>query len=134
MQVQSTMLNTLSVKFLLDTLNYIAGKPREYDASSWVTLIEANQSPVDKDQLKLLLECYFGDYRDHHMYSGPILPPGLSDIIALWTSHPTGFRDMINSFDVIYGDKRKISITSSDQLAGGSPNDFKPDVTFTARG
>lgn len=132
MQVESTMLNNLNVMFLLDTLNYIAGDTRKYDAASWVTLVEANHATVDKDKLKLTLECYFGDYRDQYLYDGCVLPPGLSDIIAMWTSRVGGFKDMISSFDVIFGNKSKTLITGSNQLAGSSV-DFAPGVTFNAR-
>lgn len=131
MQVESTMLNNLNVRFLIDTLNYITGGNREYDAASWVTLVEANHATVDKDKLKRTVECYFGDYRDQYLYDGCVLPSGLSDIIALWTSRVGGFKDLISSCDVIYGSKSKTLITGSNQLAGSVS--VSPGVTFNSR-
>lgn len=132
-QADSTMLNNLNIKFLIDTLNFLAGKEREYDAASWSTLVEANASSIDREHLMKLLECYFGDRMDHYLYDGPILPPSITDIIQVWTCKTGGFKDMVCSMDVIFGDKKRISIVGTGQLAGGTPTDFTPVLTFNSK-
>lgn len=114
-QIDSPMLNDTNSQFLLDTFNYILGNQRSIDVVNWIGLVESTPGNVDRTKLKALIDCYFGVTTNHAIYSGPTLPASLTEVIAMWTSRPSGTRDFMVSMGIIFGDHRRPEIVGAGQ-------------------
>lgn len=102
LQNESPAFGAMQQKFLEDTLNYLVTGQRSIQIESWKPLIEAKTSPEKNVQAPLDLTRYFG--QGNMLRSTELLPPKLEHAIATWTLRPDGFKDLIYSLDVIFGE------------------------------
>lgn len=106
-QRNSQFLTTMHRKFIEDTLGYIATGYRYVDPESWINLIEIRDvTDVDK-RIDYSPSKHFetGGIYPSPVVAGPTsdLPKELLKCMVKWTSHPTGFTDLIYSLYIIFG-------------------------------
>ena len=105
LQNSSPFVTREHARFIMETLAFIAGTPRQISLSVWQRILKKRQenqqprleTPIDPS-------AFFRDINPDFTFSG--LQQSRSDlgaIVAEWTSRPRGFEDMLWSLNVIFG-------------------------------
>lgn len=100
MQSNATTVTSLHENFILETINFVLGIPRNIQTSQWVRLLEISEKA---QSVTINVDKFFNQelYRNEIKFSSSLL----SDFIVGWTSQPNGFEDLLLSLYVIFGDR-----------------------------
>jgi len=122
LQTEATTLSLSGMEFLLDTLRYIRDGQRSVNIGNWVGLIDAIGSGRPRANDIELLRCFFADRVDSEIYSKGCLSPDLTRILAGWTGHADGFKDLIITAGIIFGLHPKTTINNQSRTTPELPN------------
>jgi len=113
LQNENVYLTTLHEKFIIDTLNFIAGEGRAMSAESWDLIIDKNNSFNKNSASKFDISKRFNSkdiiFETTGYYSErtkvPLIPYNLPAMLQLWITRPLGFSDFIVTSNIIFGKK-----------------------------
>ncbi len=108
-QAQSNRLSTSAKAFLLDTLRFIATGKRVTRIDNWTSLVEISDDHIHHPTLQQELEVWFGERQDSEVHG--TVPPGVSEALVAWLSHPAGFEDFMISAGLIFAEHKNVKIT-----------------------
>lgn len=101
LQLKNPHLTSVHQKFLIETLNYLKGAPRQMHVAQWHRLLEMGTSEdrttIRPNNFTRELEAIFKDKS---------LPHNLSEVLVRWIRQEGGWFDLIESLEAIFGNRR----------------------------
>ena len=117
-QKKSKFLTTSHKRLIMDTLRFIASGERAISIETQLMLTDTRVAGEADFKTEYILSNYFksGDHSTDYWrccnYPNNSLPFDLANIIAKWTSQPTGFKDMIIFAYIVFGKDERNDIVN----------------------
>lgn len=100
LQDQNPEFSSAHQRFLIETLEYIAGTPRKINVTQWLRILEKADS---HDQANIRTNDYGSKVAQHRKMLGT---SSLASVIVRWLRQDNGNYDFLSSMAVIFGNRR----------------------------
>lgn len=107
-QIQDSNPNFTAIhrKFIIETCDFIMGKPRQMWVPQWIKLLEAGTSE-SRTALRDRDNSYYKKIEEYR--KDKVLPHKLSQLLYDWMRQENGVYDLVTSLEVIFGNRNKLS-------------------------